>query len=704
MTDVFNNPSNDYVDPGLAPCVGVNDSANFEFINDGAGIVSGADILSFMDLSGIRIPITSWTNQKITLQSGEVIYVPGSAKGFLNRTQVFDIPLEGYETPIGDQGEPKYFMMLDVSVSYYKNFKYYNINIEASSNYALNVDIDDALNIALENAGINASAIYDPSSFTFVGGAEGYDFNISNAVLTISDVSAYSPFPSYMWGVQLPDLEEDTTLALPSTKYPNGAMLGYVLKTKYPSDECSYNSWLYMNHVDSPFDVYIPETITNYVTDISIYSVTTFDSSVIWGPFIDNLDISVKDISCNDTGYTYDPSYGLPIIYNELIDASTLINTAYSFSRITNSIIEYSGITDFRILDPSIWYIADSSIYGSDLFDNNVGAITPESYAENCFISDSSLTQVDVSGGFVQKSYVRKSLLEYLDVACIDVLEDSSICFSNAYNIITDLSTSIHYSGVSNSILTNTFVLDSSLKDVSINSSNISYSYIEDCDVTAGILLGDYIENTVLFNTLVTDSSIIDTPIQRDTSIYSSYIQNSWLNAYVFDASMGIWTDDVSPGVIEIHNSVILDTSIYNTTVYDSIIYTSDIYDSSLIRCEIYNCVIPDSVTITDGSLVKVNSACDASISWTLDTSTFYQKYTKDINVGMNGCGDITTLSAGDYLDYINTHNDWFKVGPFSSRITTQDVPASSEKNLIGGFYLFNPQLFPIQVEYMIIN
>jgi hypothetical protein len=112
-----------------------------------------------------------------------------------------------------------------------------------------------------------------------------------------------------------------------------------------------------------------------------------------------------------------------------------------------------------------------------------------------------------------------------------------------------------------------------------------------------------------------------------------------------------------------------------------------------------------DENSITDNcTIVYVNADCSTSIEWILDTSLFYQKYTKDINVGMSGNGDDTTLSAGDYLDYINTHNGWNKVGLFSSRITTPDYPESNVKNLIGGFYLFNPQLFPVQVEYMLIN
>jgi len=697
-TDVFNNPSNDYVNPGLAPCAGAGDGdATFEFVDNGAGIISGSNILQFMDLSNISVLVNSWINQKITLQSGEVIYIPGPDKGLLNERQVFDILPDGYE---GDLS--KYFMIVDLSISYYNNFRHYNINLEASSNYALNIDIDDALNLALANNNIKAEAVYDPSTFTFSGTQVGYDFRISNFVLTLIDNSTNTSSP-FVYPPLLPSytLEEDISLYLPAMKYPNGAMLGYLLKTNFPPDECYRSCWIYMNHVVSPFDVYIPETITNYVIDISTYQSTIFDPSIQWGPFVDDISINVKDVSCVDTGYTYDPSYGLPITYNALVDNSILTYALYGESVITNSIIEYSGVFDFRLADASQYRIEDSSVYGSDLYDNNVGAITPESYAINCFISDSSLTQVDVSGGFIQKSYVRLSLIENADVVCLELIEDSSVFRSTIKNLYSN-ENDFYESGIENVTLTSHGIYDSSVLDSSIVSSTVQTTFIENSDVSVGTISDSYLKNTILFNSYITDSSIIDSPIQRDTSIYSSTIQNSWLNAYV--VAPGIWTDDVDPGVIEIHESVILDTSIYNATVYNSIIYTSNIYDSSLIGCEIYNSQIPDSVTVTDSSTFKVDSDCSTGVTWTLDTSTFYQKYTKDIAVGMNGTGDTTTLSGADYLDYINTHDLWFKVGPFASRISAPDVLNSAEKNLIGGFYLFNPQTFPVQVEYMLIN
>jgi hypothetical protein len=337
-----------------------------------------------------------------------------------------------------------------------------------------------------------------------------------------------------------------------------------------------------MNHVYSPFNVFIQTGLITQIIDISTYQTTTFDPSVKWGPFVDDIDVNVKDVSCVDTGYAYDPSYGTPVLSNEIIDNSILTYASYGFSRISNSIIEYSGIFDFRVADASSWYIADSSVYGSDLYDNNVGAITPESYIFNSFISDSSLTQVDVSGGIIQNSYVRKSLIENADVVCLYLIEDTPIINSTTRNFsVSDID--FYDSGIANMIITSSGIFDSSVLDSSIISSTISGSYIENSDISVGSISSTYLENTLLYNSYITDSSIIDSPIQRDTSIYNSDIQNSWFNAYVLIP--GLWTDDVSPGVIEVHGGRILDSSIYGVTIYDAEIYTSNIYDSYQRNC-----------------------------------------------------------------------------------------------------------------------
>ena len=551
MSDVFNNPSNDYVNPGLAPCANAGDDAEFKFIDDGAGVVVGSDIVQFMDLSDISIPVTSWTGEKKTLQSGEVTYVPGISRGLLYRTQLFDIPNFGYD-------KQEFFMMIDLSANYYYNFKNFDINIDASSSNDANIDIDDALNIVLSNTTLDISATYDPSSFTFKANNVGYDYDISNVSLRIIDASMdiNSPFPSIIIdGVniqQIYPLTENVDGMLPASKYPNGAMLGYMLKTLYPRDTCKYSSWLYMNHVDSPFEVYESIQVDNFIDDVSEYKSISFDPSIVYPVIVDDIAIDPSDAAFYNVDIISEPSIGINIV--------------------------------------------DCSLYGSYMYDASI---------INCSIYESG----------IGTSYTNKSLFE-----------------------------------------------DSSIQNVSVISSHIN----------------------------------------KDSIVIDSSLENSWVNA--FEVIPGLWTNDVSCERIYIEGGVIHDTSLNNTTISDASIYTSEIYDSSIINCTLYNTDLDDKTSLENCTTIYINGTMDASLSYTLDSSLYYERFMKIVDVGRNGCGDEKTMSASEYLDYINTHNMWFKVGPFSSRFTASDHPDYYTKNLIGGFYIFNPQTFPVQVEYMCLN
>jgi uncharacterized protein YjbI with pentapeptide repeats len=992
-TDVFNNPSNDYVNPGLAPCVNVPDgnSGDFKFIDDGAGVVVGSDIASFMDLSDITIHVTTWASNKITLQSGEVIYVPGLEKGLMNRKQVFNILSSGYAGSTS-----KYFMIVDLSISYYNNFKHYDINIEASSNYSQNIDIDDALNIALGNNNIKAEVTYDPSSFTFIGTQEGYDFEISNIVLTLIDSStdANSPFiyppilPSY-------ELEEDASLALPAMKYPNGAMLGYILKARYPTTECYRDWWIYMNHVHSPFIVFDPKLIINEIIDIEEYKSIIFDPSITWGPFIIDLsvglpdvvvsDVSINDIAINPTDASIDISTGITIdgsivswrnisssiITDSSIDNSNIYDSSISGSYLNTNFIITSDIHDSSILNSGVIstnitesYINPSQLESCDVslstatstlfVDSNLyGVILSDSSIKNSFIGDTDelsynistagmlsyynfdnniIDQVDVvpatwngpgsptyvpgiknqalffkeSGNFITTGYtnpydwtvsffykldtdismnisggiwgmaddsttpnnkieinfidgsigltfekdgsiqqfefknlqdgewhhiilsnfhITSSLcdwklyiddpitpfwelscplgvdvsnfaynwigrgvdagtqagavdefriydrlltnkerfaLQYNDVSTIissyvsnayaenlmienAILEElyikdssiygSSVTLSEFYDIFinnSNVSTSKITGDSSTTIITNSIISDSSLqyvvgidssfnnvsvKDSSISGSYISNSRIDDSSlafidasgligqnviIDAGILYNSYLEDSIIYDTEVRDSSLLRVIFTVDSSIHNSVIEDTRIN--YLEAVPGIWITDPSSERMEIFGGVILDTCIFNTTIYDAIIYTSNIDDCSLYNCIIYNSNIDSSSLIEDSSTYRINSECIIDVSYGLDSSIFYQKFSKRVDVGRSGSGDATTLSAADYLDYINSNDLWFKVGPYSSRFSAPDHPESNQKNLIGGFYLFNPQTFPVNIEYMLLN
>jgi len=76
---------------------------------------------------------------------------------------------------------------------------------------------------------------------------------------------------------------------------------------------------------------------------------------------------------------------------------------------------------------------------------------------------------------------------------------------------------------------------------------------------------------------------------------------------------------------------------------------------------------------------------------------------TKIVDTG-SASSTSTTISAGDYLNYITVNNEWDKVGYFYSKINTFDQDNSDTKNLVPGFYIFNPHTFSVEIDYMMIN
>jgi hypothetical protein len=106
--DLFNNPSNDYVSPSFPPCSNVGDSYTFEFLpKEQVGVTDGLDILTSMQFSSLKIPVTTWNQQKKVLQSGEVTYINGLTKGLTYKQQAFTITY----TPFSSAND-KYYLKL----------------------------------------------------------------------------------------------------------------------------------------------------------------------------------------------------------------------------------------------------------------------------------------------------------------------------------------------------------------------------------------------------------------------------------------------------------------------------------------------------------------------------------------------------------------------------------------------------------------
>jgi hypothetical protein len=149
-------------------------------------------------------------------------------------------------------------MSVDLSVNYYKNFKYYNINIFASGDFINGINIADELNMQFDNYGIGITATYDSSGLTFKGDNVGYTFTIDNV-----DVSLWLPDTSVYGEI----LIEDSSSSIPSVKYPNGAMLGYGLTVTYPSTVDSEDEWIEINHVPNYLEYFEPSTenVNSYI-------------------------------------------------------------------------------------------------------------------------------------------------------------------------------------------------------------------------------------------------------------------------------------------------------------------------------------------------------------------------------------------------------------------------------------------------------
>ena len=94
------------------------------------------------------------------------------------------------------------------------------------------------------------------------------------------------------------------------------------------------------------------------------------------------------------------------------------------------------------------------------------------------------------------------------------------------------------------------------------------------------------------------------------------------------------------------------------------------------------------------------------NISHVNNTFSFYEDpsyYTKMVDTGSTMSSTATTMSAGDYLNYITENDMWNKIGYLYMRINTFDQDNTAAKNLVPGFYVFNPHAFPVEIDYIMI-
>lgn len=430
-TDVFNNPSNDYVYPALSPCAGASDDSNLEFIDGGIGIISGSDILARLNFSDISIPVSSYSIETKILSSGEVVYIPGLTKGLQNRSQRFFMP----SLISTDETLNSLFFDIDLSINYYKNFKYTSSAIGVSSDYSQNINIADALNIAFGNIGVGITASYDSSALTFTGNSDGFDFDIMNVNLGIIDASENinSPFPT---GVNLDSylLEEDADSAVLYAKYPNGAMQGIIMKGIYPTDTpmSPYDKWLYINHVSDYVTVYEPIDIQNFLNEIHV----SFDPSITFGPFVSS-PYTIDSVTLD--GVILGPAevIGDSILFDCTVSDSSIRSSEIYWSDFSGSAIENSAVNIFSIdaserstisnsiiNDSSIWntMITDTSIYNSILYDVSIIGCTLYNCIEEDLVDKQDTinfyidSSIDISSTYIDSSTYYNKVIKKLEV------------------------------------------------------------------------------------------------------------------------------------------------------------------------------------------------------------------------------------------------------------------------------------------------
>jgi hypothetical protein len=717
MVDLFNNPSNDYIQPGLSPCPNVGDDQYLVWTENGLTVIKGSQEIGGIDFSDLAIPVTTFSTQQKLLGPGEVTFIQGLTKGLCNKAQGFKLPV----LISTNEDNNSLFMIIDLSVNYYKNFGFTYSNVDASAVYSENINIADALNLTFDGKGIKITSSYDVSALNFSGTTPGYDFEISNVVLTIIDASenAASPFPH---GANAPsyDLIEDPSMFIAPAKYQNTAMQGIALKGIYPAEfNNEYDKWIYINHVPDYVNICEPVEVDNFIYNIEAQKIITYDSSIVWGPFVDDLSIAAHEFTCVSTGITYDASYVYtPATDSEHIDNSVGYYAWYNDCSITNSILFYSILEDFMYTSNS--ETTDCSIYGSLLMDEE--AIDPSflnlSNLALSFVSDSSMYKIHTTQSFVQKTNISQCLFVESSIACVPSnysyyvnvdFNDSSafkdIFYSSTiYNSYVTDSSIVMISPLDASISVNrTLVIDSSLSNVYVNFANITNS-----DASLCYVINSQTQNVTFTHGHILDSSVKDSFINNTADVSTSVIEKSWTNVYVLatgDPSTPYEYIFDDPIVSDASVRVRIDFSIINdSSINNAIIYNSFVQDSSLIRCTIYNTLYDSSlVTIEDSTIIQINYEQDCSISWDTDSSTFYLKHHRKVEVGLSGCSVGESISAGDYLNWVTVNGFWKKVGEVYIWISSPDFDCCSEDpNLINGFYVFNPHENSVKIEYLV--
>lgn len=745
MADLFNNPSNDYVNPGLNPCRGYADESYLEFFNDeNIGILKGINTVTYINFKDFKEGVSDWSQQSKILRPGEISFVSGPYKGLLYETHVFPFPTSVSNITDTDK---QFFMGIEASIYFYKNFSDKYINIDVSANYSNNVSIENALNIALDNNGAGLLSDYDPDYITFKSNSKGFDFDITNVKLKIIDASqnSNSPFATVIVNGQRVEqvytLTEDLSKQIPAVKYPNGAFKGIVMKVKYPTKYSGAalgenSKWIYLHHVINSVTYYEPITVT-YTTDVSTTLYVNMDSSIydyvgVSKPIID-YNFTVEASACNidtsagpfpDTSTFAKYSEPIGIYYSESVYDASIDSSVFNSVNIINSDISDSTF------NPT--YIYDSSIFDSSI----LSTIVNYSYATNSgMINDSSIYYSTIKDSSIVNSYLYNTDASGFVYSNNNIYDNLTIGSSNStydqFLCSTILDTTAQYGKLSKSTVKTSNLMDSSIVYTKIYDSNVNDTHLQDSSLynvdasslwcnnigveDSSINNSIFMNDSSISNSYITDSSIKVSFIENSTVVNDSIINNTFVNIYellvnpstgekIYIAQDSTLDIDSSMWRCEFNNTKLWDSSINNADLYDSSIYNSILYDSSIFNCTLLNCELRDTYKDSSTTTLYINPGLDCSYGIVDDTSTYYMKKTKTLDVGRSEKSSDTIINAKDYLNLINNENRWSKVGKLYALTTATDCNDSCNGNLINGFYLYNPHDYDLSVDYLVIN
>ena len=488
MADLFNNPTNNYVNPSITPCVGNSDNMNLTLVKNGLGIVSGNNVLERIDFGDLKVPVSSFTKQNKILGPQEIIFIPGLTKGLQEARQVFNY--------LPDTSINYFTDTIDLSVTYILNFKTIIDNISVTGNEEQNITFIDALNLEFGNKQLQIKASDDPSSLIFEALNEGYLFEINNVY----------------WNNNL--LEEDKDRKIDFIKYPNGAMQSIVLKTTFPqpSPDCPFDRYLLINHVDNPIIKYDKITIDNYISGAEAYFDINFDPSTEWECGI--IEPSIYDeriiilpqepvIEDNLFNELFINLILTPKRYSQSIDGSIINNEFLTRYNIYNSNINNSLITDSNILHSIVLDTSLDEIYSNDL--NGQNLLITNSELENSSIFDSSIynskilrlnLELDATDN---GNYISFSIIEDAKLSDSEFLNSIGNFINFSYSNIVN--SKLYESNLNHSVLTDTSIINSEINNGTINNTLVNNSNIID-----SIL--NNVKLNINFDRLINDVSI----------------------------------------------------------------------------------------------------------------------------------------------------------------------------------------------------